>query len=63
VRAREAPLSSSTQATIKIDSLFEGIGHSCSISRVRFEEPCMEEMNKFIVEVTMPGMEEMRSTP
>merc|ERR1711948_204115 len=31
-------LSSSTQATIEIDSLFEGIDYSCSLSRARFEE-------------------------
>merc|ERR1712194_668395 len=35
-------LSSSTQATIEIDSLFEGIDFSCSISRARFEELCMD---------------------
>merc|ERR1719468_933716 len=31
-------LSSSTQATIEIDSLFDGIDFSCSLSRARFEE-------------------------
>merc|ERR1719343_402175 len=31
-------LSSSTQAAIEIDSLFEGIDYSCNISRARFEE-------------------------
>merc|ERR1739848_380892 len=31
-------LSSSTQATIEIDSLFDGIDYSCSLSRARFEE-------------------------
>merc|ERR1739845_116063 len=30
------------QATIEIDSLFEGIDYSCSISRARFEELCMD---------------------
>eukprot|EP00745_Piridium_sociabile_P040239 TRINITY_DN7681_c0_g1_i1.p1 TRINITY_DN7681_c0_g1~~TRINITY_DN7681_c0_g1_i1.p1 ORF type:complete len:539 (-),score=119.47 TRINITY_DN7681_c0_g1_i1:231-1787(-) len=35
-------LSSSTQATIEIDSLFEGIDYSMSISRARFEELCMD---------------------
>ena len=35
-------LSSSTQATIEIDSLFEGIDYSCSLSRARFEELCMD---------------------
>lgn len=35
-------LSSSTQATIEIDSLFEGIDFSCTISRARFEELCMD---------------------
>jgi heat shock protein 1/8 len=32
----------STQATIEIDSLFEGIDYSCSLSRARFEELCVE---------------------
>merc|ERR1712195_127648 len=35
-------LSSSTQATIEIDSLFEGVDYSCSLSRARFEELCMD---------------------
>merc|ERR1712109_389667 len=35
-------LSSSTQATIEIDSLFEGIDFSCSLSRARFEELNMD---------------------
>merc|ERR1712029_840787 len=35
-------LSASTQATIEIDSLFEGIDYSCSLSRARFEELCMD---------------------
>ena len=35
-------LSISTQATIEIDSLLEGIDHSCSLSRARFEELCMD---------------------
>jgi len=35
-------LSSSTQATIEIDSLFEGIDFSCTISRARFEELNMD---------------------
>merc|ERR1719468_461457 len=30
-------LSASTQATIEIDSLFDGIDYSCSLSRARFE--------------------------
>ena len=33
-------LSSSTQATIEIDSLFEGIDYSSTITRARFEELC-----------------------
>ena len=33
-------LSSATQATIELDSLFEGIDYSASISRARFEELC-----------------------
>merc|ERR1712076_104917 len=35
-------LSSSTQATIEIDSLFEGIDYQCSLSRARFEELNMD---------------------
>jgi len=35
-------LSSSTQSTIEIDSLFEGIDYTCTISRARFEELCMD---------------------
>jgi len=35
-------LSSSAQATIEIDSLFEGIDYSCTLSRARFEELCMD---------------------
>merc|ERR1712187_12092 len=35
-------LPSSTQATIEIDSLFEGIDYSCSLSRARFEELNMD---------------------
>jgi len=35
-------LSSSTQATIEIDSLFDGCDYSCSLSRARFEELNMD---------------------
>merc|ERR1712217_598116 len=35
-------LSSSTQATIEIDSLFDGIDYSCTLSRARFEELNMD---------------------
>merc|ERR1711912_76346 len=35
-------LSSSTQATIEIDSLFDGIDFSCSLSRARFEDLNMD---------------------
>ncbi len=35
-------LSSSTQATIEIDSLYEGIDFSASITRARFEELCSD---------------------
>ncbi|KAF4697520.1 70-kilodalton heat shock protein [Perkinsus olseni] len=35
-------LSSSTQASIEIDSLFEGIDYNCTLSRARFEELCMD---------------------
>ena len=33
-------LSSSTQATIEIDSLFEGIDYTCNITRAKFEDLC-----------------------
>jgi L1 cell adhesion molecule like protein len=39
-------LSSSTQATIEIDSLFEGIDYSASITRARFEELCGDLFRK-----------------
>merc|ERR1719434_233180 len=39
-------LSSSTQATIEIDSLFDGIDYSCSLSRARFEELNMDYFRK-----------------
>jgi len=35
-------LSSSTQATIEIDSLFDGCDYSMNLSRARFEELCMD---------------------
>jgi L1 cell adhesion molecule like protein len=35
-------LSSSTNATIEIDSLAEGVDFSCTLSRAKFEELCME---------------------
>merc|ERR1711977_250177 len=35
-------LSSSAQATIEVDSLFDGIDYTCSLSRARFEELCMD---------------------
>jgi len=40
-RARRQ-LSSATQATIEIDSLFEGIDFYSSITRAKFEELCMD---------------------
>lgn len=39
-------LSSSTQASIEIDSLFEGIDFYSSITRARFEELCMDMFRK-----------------
>ncbi|CAE8602374.1 unnamed protein product [Polarella glacialis] len=42
-------LSSSTQATIEIDPLFEGIHYFCSLSRVRFEELCIDYFRNSIV--------------
>tara|TARA_Y100000816_G_scaffold80916_1_gene55326 strand:+ start:12875 stop:14848 length:1974 start_codon:yes stop_codon:yes gene_type:complete len=39
-------LSSSTQATIEIDSLFDGIDYTSSITRARFEELCGDLFRK-----------------
>jgi L1 cell adhesion molecule like protein len=39
-------LSSSTQATIEIDSLFEGIDYTSTITRARFEELCGDLFRK-----------------
>lgn len=39
-------LSSSTQASLEIDSLFEGIDFYSSITRARFEELCMDMFRK-----------------
>jgi L1 cell adhesion molecule like protein len=44
-------LSSSTQATIEIDSLFDGIDYSCNLSRARFEELCMDYFRNSITPV------------
>lgn len=44
-------LSSSTQATIEIDSLFEGIDYSITISRARFEELNMDFFRNTLVPV------------
>ena len=39
-------LSSSTQAHIEIDSLFEGIDFNSTITRARFEDLCMDQFKK-----------------
>jgi L1 cell adhesion molecule like protein len=39
-------LSSSTQASVEIDSLYEGIDYYSSITRARFEELCMDQFRK-----------------
>lgn len=44
-------LSSSTQSTIEIDSLFEGIDYSSTLSRARFEELCMDYFRSCITPV------------
>lgn len=41
-------LSSSTQATIELDSLMDGVDFSSSITRARFEEMCTDYFNKCI---------------
>jgi len=44
-RAKRA-LSSSTQASIEIDSLFDGIDYMTTITRARFEELCMDQFRR-----------------
>jgi len=44
-------LSSSTQATIEVDSLAEGVDYSCVLSRARFEELCMDYFKNTIAPV------------
>ena len=39
---KKRTLSLSTQATIEINSLFDDTDYSCSFSRTRFEELCMD---------------------
>jgi L1 cell adhesion molecule like protein len=39
-------LSSSTQAHIEVDSLFDGIDYSATITRARFEDLCMDYFKK-----------------
>ena len=39
-------LSSSTQASVEIDSLYEGIDYYSFITRARFEELCMDQFRK-----------------
>lgn len=41
-------LSSSTQAFIEIDSLFEGVDYSTTLTRARFEEMCMDYFKKTV---------------
>ncbi|ORM41873.1 Heat shock 70 kDa protein [Babesia sp. Xinjiang] len=44
-------LSSSTQATIELDSLYEGIDYNTTISRARFEEMCGEKFRSTLIPV------------
>jgi len=44
-------LSSATQATIEIDSLYDGIDYSCTLTRARFEELCMDYFRNSIAPV------------
>lgn len=44
-------LSSLTKATLEVDSLFEGVDYSASISRAKFEELCSDLFNGCIVPV------------
>ena len=56
-------LSSSTQATIEIDSLFDGVDYSCTITRARFEELCMDLFRKCLtpVDTVLSGKLDKRS--
>lgn len=49
-RAKRA-LSSATQATVEVDSLFEGLDFSISISRARFEDLCADYFRNCIAPV------------
>merc|ERR1739838_840592 len=44
-------VSSSTQASIEIDSLFDGVDYMCTITRARFEELCMDLFKKCMAPV------------
>ena len=44
-------LSSTTQATLEIDSLFDGIDYTCNITRARFEELCMDVFKRTLTTV------------
>ena len=44
-------LSASAQASIEIDSLFEGIDYTCTLSRARFEELCMDHFRNSMIPV------------
>ena len=44
-------LSSSTQATIEVDSLSEGVDYTCQLSRARFDELCMDFFRSTIAPV------------
>merc|ERR1712091_940 len=44
-------LSSSTNATIEIDSLADGIDFSCTLSRAKFEELCMDYFKNSMIPV------------
>jgi heat shock protein 1/8 len=46
-------LSSTTQATIELDSLFEGIDYSANLTRARFEELCGDLFRKTFVPVEL----------
>ncbi|CAJ1357608.1 unnamed protein product [Effrenium voratum] len=54
--AAKRTLSSSTQATIEVDSLLDGIDFSCSISRAKFEE-----LNQQLFKRSMESVEKVLS--
>merc|ERR1719263_245590 len=54
-------LSSSTQAHIEIDSLFDGVDFNSTITRARFEDLCMDYVEKVLrdAKIAKGGVDEV----